>query len=172
MTIVTSAPTLGAAPTPAELVATERAKRDPKRLAPKVEKKGRVVRKTTTGKTVELSKAAPAKKASTKAAKGPKAPRPKQVGGVTELRSGKLSARDLPCLCGCNKPTQTADARFLSGHDAKLRQGVIEENLDASCLPAIILPFFTRGETVAGLRLAKGGKKLVDMKAEGATEDE
>lgn len=157
--------------TPAQVVARERAKRDPKKLAPKAATKGRTARTTSTGQKIELAKA-PAKAKSAKAPKEPKAPRPQQVGGETVLKSGKLSARDLPCLCGCNEPTQTRDARFKSGHDAKLRQGLMEEDLDASALPKIIVPFFTRGETVAGLKLAKGGKRLIDMKAEGATGDE
>jgi len=151
--------------TPAQLVAKERAKRPASKLAPKATTKGKVGRRTATGEKIELVKA-PAK------AKEPKVPRPQQVGGETVLKSGKLSARDLPCLCGCNEPTQTRDARFKSGHDAKLRQGLMEEDLDASALPKIIRPFFERGETVAGLKLAKNGKTLIDMKAEGATEDE
>lgn len=164
--------TTSTTPTPADLVAQERAKRDPKHLAPKVATKGRVVRKTATGTKVELTKDAPKAKATKpKAEKTAKAPRPQQVGGETVLRSGKLSARDLPCLCGCNQPTQTRDARFRSGHDAKLRQGLIEEGLKADALPAIILPFFKRGEDIAGLRLSKSGKTLVDLKAEGSDDE-
>ncbi len=159
-------------PTPAELVAQERAKRKPSQLAPKVATRGKVVRKTTTGKTVELTKDTPkAKAAKVAKPKAEKKPRPQQVGGETVLRNGKLSARDLPCLCGCNEPTQTRDARFRSGHDAKLRQGLIEEGLKADALPAIILPFFKRGEDIAGLRLSKSGKTLTDLKAEGSEEE-
>jgi len=36
-----------------------------------------------------------------------------------------------PCLCGCGKPTVTAKARFIAGHDAKLKARLITAALEA-----------------------------------------
>lgn len=132
-----------------------------------------------TGATV-LTPAPKAKvaKKSIKSAKRsePKAPsvkRPKLT-GYDKRQDGSLSARDLPCLCGCSQPTVTNDARFISGHDAKMRQTILTSSDDAKeradAIPSIVRPFFDNGETVAGLRLNAG--KIVDVKATKSVRDD
>lgn len=89
-----------------------------------------------------------------------KAPPRPQIKAHSILKSGKMSARGLTCLCGCGSPTVTSDARFVPGHDAKLRQRV----LGGAPLPEIIRPFFENGETIAGLWLNEEGE-IEDVKA-------
>lgn len=68
-----------------------------------------------------------------------------------------LSAAGLPCLCGCKQDTITSAARFLPGHDAKLRKTVIKAGLAWDAVPEIARPFFladrAEGEATAGLFL-------------------
>lgn len=90
----------------------------------------------------------------------PKAPKPTSKAPYAVRRNGLLSAFGLPCLCGCGAPTHTEEARFLSGHDAKLRKAVL---LLGAPLPDVVRPFFEHGETVAGLALVDG--VVVDVKA-------
>jgi len=100
----------------------------------------------------KATKATPAPEATPDA---PKAEKAQQKGGETILRTGRMSARDLPCLCGCGNPTHTKDARFLSGHDAKLRKVILLQGAEAT--PEIIRPFFARGEEIAGLLISEDG---------------
>lgn len=84
----------------------------------------------------------------------------RQAGGVVRNSAGRLSARDLPCLCGCGEDTVTRDAWFVSGHDAKLRKRLLE----GEEIPQIIRPFFeVEGQVIAALMLEDG--EIVDMKA-------
>jgi hypothetical protein len=86
--------------------------------------------------------------------------------GPRRLASGKLSARGLTCLCGCGQATTTRDARFLSGHDARMRAAILRANLAVSAIPEIARPFFEEG-AIAGLLLADRGteaERLVDVK--------
>lgn len=82
------------------------------------------------------------------------------------------SAAGLPCLCGCGSPTQTPNARFLSGHDARLRKVVIEAGLAWSAVPDAARPFFladrAKGNATAGLFLdsAETPRWLRDAKAD------
>jgi hypothetical protein len=79
-------------------------------------------------------------------------------------KNGLMSARGLTCLCGCGAPTHTADARFLSGHDAIMRRNVL---LKGEPVPAIIRPFFEAGEVIAGMRLIEqedGTMQIEDVK--------
>lgn len=103
---------------------------------------------------------APAPKApKTPKVKEPKPPRPTQQ-AYDRRKDGTLSARGLTCLCGCGQPTTTRDARFLSGHDAKLRKALLVDKLPC---PEIVRPFFENGEVIAGVMLEGG--EFVDVKA-------
>lgn len=131
---------------------------------------------TTAPEAIALAKAERAKRAkTTKATPAPEAtattpkaatpaieakPKQEQKGGETVLRTGKLSARGLPCLCGCGAATHTKDARFLSGHDAKLRKVLLLQGAEA--MPEVIAPFFARGEEIAGLTIEDG--EVIDHK--------
>jgi hypothetical protein len=106
-----------------------------------------------------------------KAAKKKSTPRPK-LEAYTKRINGTLSARGLTCLCGCDAPTHTPDARFISGHDAKLRAAVFAGGMVSDLLPIIIRPFFDNGETVAGLRLDKRAGKLINTKTEESEDEE
>lgn len=76
----------------------------------------------------------------------------------THNKAGRRLATGLTCLCGCGAPTQTKKARFISGHDAKLRKLILgyEDGAEAwnNC-PDIIRPFYLDGEEVAGLALVE-----------------
>jgi len=37
------------------------------------------------------------------------------------LKSGRLSSKGMTCLCGCGGATATDGARFITGHDARLK---------------------------------------------------
>jgi hypothetical protein len=90
--------------------------------------------------------------------------------GPKRLASGRLSARGLPCLCGCGASTTTRDARFLSGHDAKMRAAILKQGLATSAIPDVALPFFKDGGAIAGLLLADVGteqERIVDVKTPG-----
>lgn len=76
--------------------------------------------------------------------------------------AGKLSAKGLPCLCGCGLATVTPTARFLSGHDAKLRKTIL---VDGAEIPEVVRPFFDNGETIGGMVLVEG--KIEDRKKVG-----
>jgi len=110
------------------------------------------------------AKVAKVAKKSVKSAKKaePKAPRPKLT-SYSVRKDGTLSARGLTCLCGCRSMTVTNDARFVSGHDAKMRQAILTSEDRLAAIPEIVLPFFQNKETIAGLRLA--GSKVLDVKA-------
>lgn len=85
-------------------------------------------------------------------------------GGVVRTASGKASARGLACLCGCGNPTQTDDARFISGHDAQFRSRVLKgEQTLGSKESALIRPFYEAGEVIAGFGFE--GDELVDLHA-------
>lgn len=113
--------------------------------------------------TSKVERAKKAKVATPKVEKVAK-PKPKPEEAYDIKKNGKMSARGLTCLCGCGAPTQTRDARFLSGHDSKMRQAI----LDGGATPAIVLPFFEAGEVIAGLKLVKG--KMVDCKRTSTSE--
>lgn len=92
--------------------------------------------------------------------KAPKEPTPKPTyQGITVRRNGQLSAKGMTCLCGCGTPTVTEEARFVSGHDAKLRKVL----LAGGDMPDIVRPFFEHGEAIGGMRLIDG--EIVDLKA-------
>lgn len=83
----------------------------------------------------------------------------RKAGGVVRNAAGRLTARGLTCLCGCGQATVTYEAKFVSGHDAKLRKRLLE----GEEIPAIILPFFeVEGTVIAGLALEGG--EIVDMR--------
>lgn len=92
----------------------------------------------------------------------------------TPQTPAKPKARDLPCLCGCGNPTTTRDARFLSGHDAKLRKAVLEARGSWDAVPELARPFFlwdaSKGGATAGLRVddVTNPRWLADAKAERA----
>lgn len=81
-------------------------------------------------------------------------------------KAAKLSPRGLPCLCGCGTATHTPAARFLSGHDAKLRKLAFATGLKLSALPEICQPFFiadaAKDKATAGFRVE--GDDLIDVK--------
>lgn len=83
-------------------------------------------------------------------------------------------ATGLPCLCGCGAPTATPAARFLSGHDAKLRKAVLKAGLAWDAVPVAARPFFladrAEGEATAGLFLVDptNPRWLRDAKADRA----
>jgi hypothetical protein len=159
--------------TPAEVVVAKALKTSAKAKARKAaaDRAGTIALDPATGATVLTPKAKKAPKVAkqAKAPKVAKAPAPKRpkLTGYDKRQDGTLSARDLTCLCGCGSSTVTNDARFISGHDAKMRQTILTSSDDASeqanAIPAIVRPFFDNGETVAGLRLR--GSKVVDVKA-------
>lgn len=80
----------------------------------------------------------------------------------THNSKGVRLAIGMPCLCGCELPTHTKAARFLSGHDAKLRKRVLALG---EPLPEIVRPFFEDGETIGGMKLVDG--EIVDVKRPG-----
>jgi hypothetical protein len=47
----------------------------------------------------------------------------KEGNGPRRLASGRLSASGLPCLCGCEAPTHTREARFLRRRDSGCGSG-------------------------------------------------
>jgi hypothetical protein len=68
----------------------------------------------------------------------------------TGVKSGDKPKRkrvewyDLPCLCGCGQPTKTPRARFLPGHDAKLKSILLKVERDIepdSTIPDVARPF-------------------------------
>lgn len=87
---------------------------------------------------------------------------------ATPAASDPLDATNLPCLCGCEQETVRAVARFLPGHDAKLRALVLRGRLRVEAVPAVALPFFQNDpEPVAGLVLE--GSFLRDTKRKPTT---
>lgn len=60
--------------------------------------------------------------------------------------NGKLSAEGLSCLCGCGQPTKTDKAKFIPGHDAKLKS---------------LLLRLERGEAEKGERVPEIAKKFL-----------
>jgi hypothetical protein len=83
-------------------------------------------------------------------------------GKVVYRANGKPSARGLTCLCGCDQPTHTDEAWFLSGHDAILRREVLRKG---EPLPEIVRPFYETGLTIAGMVLVDG--EITDVKKGG-----
>jgi hypothetical protein len=61
---------------------------------------------------------------------------------TTSSPSTGPSAKGIPCLCGCGAATTTDAARFLSGHDAKLRKAVLAAAGSWDAVPVIARPFF------------------------------
>jgi hypothetical protein len=86
-------------------------------------------------------------------------------GQPRKMANGRLSARGLTCLCGCGGATVQRDARFISGHDAKMRAEVRRAGMVPEALPEIARPFFANGEALGGLMLVGG--VLVDVKTGG-----
>lgn len=86
-------------------------------------------------------------------------------GRPRKMANGRLSARGLTCLCGCGNATVQRDARFISGHDAKMRAEVRRAGMVPEALPEIARPFFENGEALGGLMMVEGA--LVDVKAGG-----
>jgi hypothetical protein len=133
--------------------------------------------KRSTSKRSKIEKAAPeavnaaVRTVKPKVKKEAKPPRPK-ITAHSILASGKMSARGLTCLCGCGAPTMTQDARFLPGHDAKMRAAILSHPTAAArtkAIPEIIRPFFRHGETIAGLWLNEQGQ-IEDVKQSASTE--
>jgi len=115
---------------------------------------------------VALYRAEAARKAEAAAARKAARNQPVEDGQPRRLASGRLSARGLPCLCGCGASTTQREARFLSGHDARMRSAIIKGGLDPALIPSIARPFFEDGP-IAGLLLADAGtesERLVDVK--------
>ncbi len=88
-------------------------------------------------------------------------------------KNGRLQAIGLPCLCGCGDATRQPAARFLPGHDAKLRAAIRKAKLGWDSVPEIARPFFiddqAHGEATAGLLMVPGTNGfplLRDVKAE------
>lgn len=95
-------------------------------------------------------------------AETPEAVTPAPAKVRTHNSKGVRLAIGMPCLCGCELPTHTKAARFLSGHDAKLRKRVLALG---EPLPEIVRPFFEDGETIGGMKLVDG--EIVDVKRPG-----
>ena len=82
------------------------------------------------------------------------------IEGHPRTKSGKLSPNGLPCLCGCGGQTTRTVAKFISGHDAKLK-GRMSRFVDDRVLetdapiPEIALPFLTE-DGITGYTLSKG----------------
>jgi hypothetical protein len=113
---------------------------------------------------IALARAEKAKRQN-KAAKA-KTPTPAR----THNKNGVRLALGLTCLCGCGAPTHTTHARFVSGHDAKLRRGIKAAGFEWTACPEIIRPFYEDGEVIAGLALAEdeqGERRFVDRHAGG-----
>ena len=76
---------------------------------------------------------------------------------ASEAKTATPSAKGLPCLCGCGEATTTPAARFLSGHDAKLRKAVLAAAGSWDAVPEHARPFFlfdaASGGATAGLAL-------------------
>lgn len=82
---------------------------------------------------------APAKSAPVKAATPAKATEEKKDKGP--------SAKGLPCLCGCGQPTVTDSAKFIPGHDAKLKGLLLKVErgeVKKSEIPEVAKPFLQR----------------------------
>lgn len=92
-------------------------------------------------------------------------------------RKGRLVAKGMTCLCGCGEETVTPNAKFISGHDSKLRKFLLSPevkgriDLAVKLNPAVqtALLWMTE-EPLAGVRVS--GKHLIDMKAEDGEGDE
>jgi hypothetical protein len=70
-------------------------------------------------------------------------------------KAAKPKAQPHPCECGCEGQTVTGKARFIPGHDAKLKSRLINEALDPNASRAL--------RTDAERRLAKlGWTKFLD----------
>lgn len=66
---------------------------------------------------------------------------------VAEPKAKKKSAKGLPCLCGCGQPTITDSARFIPGHDAKLKGLLLKVErgeLKKSAIPEVAKPFLQK----------------------------
>lgn len=105
-----------------------------------------------------------AKKATktTKATKTVKKTPTTKKGEPDRLKSGRLSSKGIPCLCGCGDPTATDGARFLTGHDARLkgrmrRIASESEKKGDSPLPKIALPFLREEPGIAGFGMDEAG---------------
>jgi hypothetical protein len=62
---------------------------------------------------------------------------------------GKLSAKGLSCLCGCGQATLTDSARFIPGHDAKLKSVLLKVErgeLTEPSIPKIARPFLQKSK--------------------------
>lgn len=87
-----------------------------------------------------VAKKRPTAPAPTKSAKSAPAEAP-------EKASKGPSAKGLNCLCGCGQPTVTDSARFIPGHDAKLKallQRVERGEEPKSAIPEEAKPFLQR----------------------------
>lgn len=67
---------------------------------------------------------------------------------VEQVKEAKgPSAKGLPCLCGCGQPTRTEKAKFIPGHDAKLKGVLLKVErgeLPKSAVPDVAKPFLAR----------------------------
>lgn len=74
-------------------------------------------------------------------------PAPKaEAAEQTSTKKGP-SAKGLSCLCGCGQPTKTDAAKFIPGHDAKLKSVLLKVErgeLPKSEVPEIAKPFLQR----------------------------
>lgn len=139
------------APTPSPEPEQPKAKRQRKAKATKAEPKA------------EAKVVVPAlTKAERRAIRDAKDAEIRAAGQVVLNAAKRPTARGLTCLCGCERPTHTEEAWFLSGHDAILRRQVLREGAE---LPAIIRPFFELGITIAGMVLIGG--EITDVKRGG-----
>jgi hypothetical protein len=83
------------------------------------------------------------------------------------LKSGRLSAKGLACLCGCAETTSDT-AKFLVGHDVRLKtilKGVAAEETSSSKIPRIAIPFLVE-EGICGFTGVKDGKTITVTAAE------
>lgn len=129
----------------------------------------------TVGKKLDkaLSKG---KKARAKKAKKAKQEVDESEEDETRLRSGRLSSKMLTCLCGCGEETATPGARFLTGHDARLKGRLIrmyeERPLDEDEIPEIALPFLAEEDGLCGFRMYKKTPKSKEYTIEKIGEEE
>lgn len=134
-----------------------------------------------TRKTAPRSKTGAPKSAEKK----PKTERPPLMtafGPIPINRAGKYDVSGHPCLCGCGGATVTPKARFISGHDSKMRKAIIDQMAEKMAntgkrlkaadldLPGLTLAIMSL-EPVAGLTMDDHGY-MVDTKTQEDEEDE
>jgi hypothetical protein len=79
------------------------------------------------------------------------------------LKSGRLSPKGLPCLCGCGEETATEGAKFKTGHDARLK-GILTRIFEdrrnkGDSIPAVARVFL-KEEGLVGFKAIVRGKAV------------